>query len=154
MLSDTRKHIWTHITRAKIDNYWKVDGERPLSGFWIRFTSFTKLGKPPLDGRIWARERFTTIQTSSRPDEIWPEVWSNVSKQSQSEEGRQWDTDKPKLDAARRLRGIYYIDSDKRNLTTSLKNATRKWETRMGKDRIQHSLCSQNWCLRIPKMPH
>ena len=24
----------------------------------------------------------------------------------------------------------------------------------MGKDRIQHSLCSQNWCLRIPKMPH
>ena len=112
MLSDTRKHIWTHITRAKIDNYWKVDGERPLSGFWIRFTSFTKLGKPPLDGRIWARERFTTIQTSSRPDEIWPEVWSNVSKQSQSEEGGQWDTDKPKLDAARRLRGIYYIDSD------------------------------------------
>ena len=40
---------------------------------------------------------------------FWPEVWSNVSKQSQSEERRQWDTDKPRLDAARRLRGIYYI---------------------------------------------
>ena len=75
---------------------------------------------------------------------FWPEVWSNVSKQSQSEEGRQWDTDKPKLDAARRLRGIYYIDSDNKEFDNILKNATRKWKTRMGKDRIQHSLCSQN----------
>ena len=33
------QHTFGHITRTKNDDHWKVDGERPLSGFWIGFTN-------------------------------------------------------------------------------------------------------------------
>ena len=61
---------------------------------------------------VWAGARLTKVQTTSRPDDIWPEVRSNMSKQSPREAGQQWDTENPKVDAARRITGIYYGASD------------------------------------------
>ena len=42
--------------------------------------------------------------------EIWPKVWSNMWKQSQLKDKQLWLKGKPKLNNARKLRGISYID--------------------------------------------
>ena len=76
-------------------------------------------------------KRLTHIQTTSRPDGVWPEVWSNMSRNSQREARKQRGSEKPKLDVARRLRRIYCIASDDQDFDTVIKKAKRKLETHM-----------------------
>ena len=42
-------------------------------------------------------------QATSRPQRLKPEVWSNMSENSQQKEKRHWVIDKPKLGNARKL---------------------------------------------------
>ena len=49
-----------------------------------------------------------------------------MSNNSQLDARQQWDTEKPKLDAARRLRGIFDIESDDKEFDNAIKNARRK----------------------------
>ena len=49
-------------------------------------------------------------QTTSRPDYLWPEIWKDMSEGAQRKEKQKWAIEKPKLDNARRMRGIYFID--------------------------------------------
>ena len=51
--------------------------------------------KKPPEGHIWAGDRLTKIQTTSWPDEMWPEIWSKMRKHFQREASRPWDTEKP-----------------------------------------------------------
>ena len=46
-------------------------------------------------------ERLTKIQATTRPDYLWPETWSGMSKAAQKKKKQQWATEKPKLDNAR-----------------------------------------------------
>ena len=62
---------------------------------WFGFKRFTVLTKSPHEGPVRAGDKLTKIQTSSRADEILPEMLSNRPKHSQREERRQWDTEKP-----------------------------------------------------------
>ena len=59
-----------------------------------------------------SRERRTKIQATARPDYLWPEIRSGVSKAAQKKEKEEWAMEKPKLDNARRLRGIDFIDPE------------------------------------------
>ena len=43
---------------------------------------------------------------------MWHEVWTKIGKAAQKLEKHKWASEKPKLDNARRLRGIYFIDLD------------------------------------------
>ena len=43
---------------------------------------------------------------------MWPEAWSKVGKAAQNREKQEWKNEKPKLDSARRLRGIYLLDDE------------------------------------------
>ena len=61
---------------------------------------------------MWSGGRLTKIQTTTRPDHVWPEVWTKIGKAAQNREEQEWKNEKPKLDNARRLRGIYFIDPD------------------------------------------
>ena len=68
--------------------------------------------KPP-KGYMWSRERQTKIQATARPENVWREVWSKMGKAAQKtdkKEKQEWANEKPKLDIARRLRRIYFID--------------------------------------------
>ena len=56
--------------------------------------------------------RLTRKQTTSRPDTLWPEIWKDMSDASKRKEKQNWAIDKPKLDNARMLCGIYFIDPD------------------------------------------
>ena len=106
-------------------------GERPQSGYWIGITRFRILTKPPPDGYMWTGERLTKIQTTSRPDghlaASMVERVTNHSQEKQDSNG----TKKPKMDAARRLRGFTYIASDDPEFATVIKNARGNLETQM-----------------------
>ena len=69
-----------------IDDCWNVDGERELSDAWTRFTRFIVLNEKPLDGKTWSGVRLTRKQTTSRPDNVWPEMWKHMSDASKRKE--------------------------------------------------------------------
>ena len=70
-------------------------------------------------------ERVTKIQTTTRPDYVWPEVWTKIGKAAQNREKQEWAKEKPKLDNARKMRGIYFNDPDDTEHVEILKNARR-----------------------------
>ena len=92
-----------------IEDYWNVNGERELSDAWTGPTRFTILSEKPPDGCTWSEGRLTRKQTTSRPDNVWPDMWEHMSDASKRKEKQKWAIEKPKLDNARRLRGILFI---------------------------------------------
>ena len=56
------------------------------------------------------RRRLTRKQTNSRPDNVWPDMWEHMSDAAKSE--AIMDHREPKLDNARQLRGIFFIEPD------------------------------------------
>ena len=74
------------------------------------------------------RGRLTKIQTTSRPDQVRLDAWTSIGKAAQRREKQEWAIEKPKLEHARDLRGVYSIDpSDE--YKDVIKNAKRKLET-------------------------
>ena len=56
--------------------------------------------------------RLTRKQTTSRPDNVWPDMWKHMFDASKLKEKKKWAIEKPELDNARRLRGIFFIEPD------------------------------------------
>ena len=54
---------------------------------------------------------------------------SFMAKNAKLREKHKWAIEKPKLDNARRLRGIYFIDPEDKEFKETIKNARRKLET-------------------------
>ena len=54
-----------------------------------------------------------------------------MSDASKRKEKQKWAIEKPKLDNARRLRGIYFIDHEDKEFKDIMKNARRKLEIPM-----------------------
>ena len=65
---------------------------------------------PHPKGCMWSGRRLTKIQATTRPDYLWPEIWTDMSKAAQKKEKQETTFEKPKLDNARRLRGVFFID--------------------------------------------
>ena len=70
---------------------------------------------------MWSARRLTQIQATTRPYHDRPEVWTNIGKAAQNREMQEWAMEKPMLDNARRLRGIYFIDPDDEEYNEILK---------------------------------
>ena len=116
------------IKKKRVDDCWNVDLNRSLSDSWKGSTKFAPLKESPPKGCMWSGERMARVQTISRPDHDWPEVWTKIGKAAQNREKQKWAKEKPKLDNARRLRGIYFIDPDYQSYKETLKNARAKLE--------------------------
>ena len=54
-----------------------------------------------------------------------------MGKNAKLKERQKWSDEKPKLDNARRLRGIYFIDPEDKEFKETIKNARKKLETPM-----------------------
>ena len=115
----------------RIDDYWNIDGSRDLSDSWTGFTQFSLLEEKLPDGYMWSGERLTRKQLTSRPDYLWPVLWKKLGRNSNLKEKQKWSNEKPKLDNARRLRGIYFIDPEDKEFKETIKNARKKLETPM-----------------------
>ena len=110
---DVTRATWTNLDvlqESRIDDYWNVDVDRSLSDSRTGFTKSTFfLWKEKLpSGYMWFREPRTKIQTTARPDYLWPEIWSGMSNAAQKNEKEEWAMEKPKLDNARKLRGVFF----------------------------------------------
>ena len=75
--------------------------------------------------------RLTKRQVTSRPDYLWPELWTKLERNAKLKEKQKWSNDKPQLDDARRLRGICFIDPEDKEFKETIKNARKKLETPM-----------------------
>ena len=100
------------LQEKKMDDYWNVDSSKHLSDSWRGLTKFTLLKEKPPTGFLWSRERLTKIQSTTRPDHEWPEVFTKFGKATQNRENQEWVKEKPKLHNARKLRGIYFVDPE------------------------------------------
>ena len=98
---------------------------------WTGFTRFIFWNERPPDGYTWWRVRLTRTQTTSRPDNIWPDMWKHVSDAANRKEKRNWIIEKPTLDDARQLHGIFFIEPDDEELRHAIRNALRKLEIPM-----------------------
>ena len=119
------------MRESRVDDYWNIDGSRGLSASWTGFSQFTLLSEKPPERYIWSGERPTKRQATSRPDHLWPELWLKLGRNAQLEEKQKWSNEKPKLDIAKRLRGIYFIDPEDKEFKETIKNACKKFETPM-----------------------
>ena len=71
---------------CQIHDYRNVTGDWILSGQWTSSTLFTLLKNTPLRGYTLSGERLTEIQVTSRPENMWRDIWSGMSKKSQQKE--------------------------------------------------------------------
>ena len=87
----------------RIDHYWNIDGSRDLSDSWTGCTQFTLLEEKLPDGYMWSGERLTRQQLISRPDYLWPKLWTKLGRNAKLKERQKWSHEKPELDNARKF---------------------------------------------------
>ena len=80
---------------------------------------------------MWSGERLTKRQATSWPDHLWLELLRGMARNAKLREKHKWAIEKPKLDNARRLRGIYFIDPEDMEFKEIIKNVRRKLEIPM-----------------------
>ena len=67
-------------------------------------------------------------QTTSRPENVCPDVWKHVSDAAKKKAKQRWAIQKPKLENARQLRGIFFFEPDDEEFKPTMKAAPRKLE--------------------------
>ena len=80
------------MLEKQIEYHWNVDGKKELSDAWAGFTRYVPLKERPPEGYTWSGRRLTRTQKTSRPDDVWPDVWKFASdtakkKANQSKDG-------------------------------------------------------------------
>ena len=111
----------------RIDDDWNIGGSRDLSVYyWTGFTQFHSIRRETSKPIHVTRKQLT-----SRPDYSWPELWEKMGKNAKLKEKQKWSHEKPKLDNARTLRGIYFSDPEDKEFKETIKNARKKLETPM-----------------------
>ena len=73
----------------------------------------------------------TRKQTTSRPDNVWQDMWKHMSDAPKNKVKQRWAIPKPKLDNARQLRGILFIEPNDEKFKLTMKAARRKLEVPM-----------------------
>ena len=113
------------VHERRIDDHWNIDGSRDLSDSWTIFTHFTLLSEKPPDGYVWSGWRLTKRQATSRTDNSCQNTGEECQKNAKPREKQKWAIEKPKLDNARRLRRIYFIDPEDMEFKETIKNARK-----------------------------
>ena len=68
---------------------------------------------------------------NSRPDVVWPDMWKFMSDATKKKARQRWAIEKPKLDNARQLRRIFFIEPNDEGFKLAMKAARRKLEVPM-----------------------
>ena len=116
-----------------------------MSDPWTGFTQLTLLSEKPPEGYIWSGERLTKRQATSRPDHLWPELWRGMARNAKLREKHKWAIEKPKLDNARRLRGICFIDFEDKEFKETIRNARKTGNINGSRHALQDMQEKQAW---------
>ena len=79
------------IQEKRVDDFWNVDSNRNLSDSRKGYTKFNIMKE---------KRRLTKVQTTARPDHVWPQVWTKIGNAAQNREKQEWKNEQPKLDDA------------------------------------------------------
>ena len=70
----------------RIDDYWNIDVSRAcLMIGQVSLNSLYLVKKNLQNGNMWSGERLTKRQVTSRPDHLWPELWTTLGRNAKSE---------------------------------------------------------------------
>ena len=105
--------------------------KKKLSDAWRVFTRFVLLKVRQPEGFSWSRRRLTRKQKKSRPDDVWPDVWKFMSNAAKKKAKQRWAIEKLKLDNARQLRRIFFVEPNDEEFKLAIKAARRKLELPM-----------------------
>ena len=90
------------LLEKNIEDYWKVDGGKELSDAWTGSTIFVLLKERPPEAYTLSGRRLTRKQKTSRPDDVWPGMWTHMSDAAKKKAKQRWTIEKSKV--ARQLR--------------------------------------------------
>ena len=74
---------------------------------------------------MWSREMTDeNFKATTRPENVWPEVWTKIGNAAQECEQQEWAIEKPKFDNALRLRGMHFFHRSGRSVTMQRNHQT------------------------------
>ena len=111
--------------------FWNVDEDRELSDAWTSFTRFTVLSENHRKDIHGPGGDSQGNKKTSRPDDLWPDMWKFMSDAAKKKAQQRWAIEKPMLDNARQLRGIFFIEPNDEEFKLTMKAARRKLEVPM-----------------------
>ena len=127
----TTKNSLDVMLEKQIEDYWNVNGKKELSDAWTGCTRYVLQEERPPEGYTWSGEKLTRKQKTSHPDGVWPDMWKFKSDAANKKAKQRWTFEKPKLDNARQLRGIFFIEPNAEQFKFTMKAARRKLEVPM-----------------------
>ena len=119
------------MLEKQIEDYWNMDGEKELSDARTGSTRNVLLkGRPP-EGFPWSGERLTRKQ--KKPLVVmYGQIFEYIcSMQRTRKQNKEWAVEKPKLDNARQIRGIFFIEPNDEEFKIIMEAARRKLEVPM-----------------------
>ena len=98
------------VLERRVDDSWNIEGDRDLSDAWTGSTRFTISNETP-PGHTWVREAADKISSNIKARSLVARDMEKTCQMQLNEKKNKSGLSKePKLDNARRLRGIYFID--------------------------------------------
>ena len=104
VLRMTRTDLDNNAERSVADLY--TDGQTALSDEWIGSTTFNILSPPLEKGYDLVEGRPTKRTTTTRPGNIWVEVWQDMTAKQKQEAIAEWEKEGPRRRHAREKAGI------------------------------------------------
>ena len=75
-----------------IEDVWLGEtANRELSEEWVGETTFVPNPPEAPKGSMWISGRLVRLQKTTRPDDVWPEVWLAMSKKQKQEARARWE---------------------------------------------------------------
>ena len=80
------------MQEKRVDYFWNVDSNRSLSDSLRGFTKITPLREKAPKGFLCSGKRLTKVQTTARPEHVWPEEWTPIGNTAQNPENKSGKT--------------------------------------------------------------
>ena len=96
---------------SKIEDFW-VTAEKELPDSWIGKTTFELLRPLPPVGYSCIEGRLTKTQETTRPGNIWPEIWRSMSKKIKQQAISAWEVEDKRREQARGIQGIKFVPEE------------------------------------------
>ena len=96
-----------NVDEMKIEDVWdgkSPNDHRPLSCRWVGETRFERVRDGAAPGHYFVGGRETRRQTSKRPDNVWPEIWSAMPRKQKERAVETWEAKRVAIGKARAVR--------------------------------------------------
>ena len=98
-------------TLNRIEDFW-VTAEKELPDSWTGKTIFELLRPLPPVGYSYIEGRLTKTQETTRPRNIWPEMWRSMSKKMKQQAISAWEVENKRREQAREIWGVKFVPEE------------------------------------------